>query len=229
MKKLVYQISAGVGISIIFTFFAHSAFAFTTPSFFSCLNPQTSPVISNQAGTHGVVGSSQTYTGMDSVYPQQGKTDLLSSSLVVQCLCPDNGSGIQTNWWDVSQLSSDDINALESEGWIYIPDGSAWGLNPVPYLAQNIDFSCMSSSQGGVLGGNNTNSGTQNNNNTGNNNSSNNNTTSSSSQNAPTQGVLGAFTSLAFTGGMLFVYFLFLIGIIATATALLLKKSNKNT
>ncbi len=203
------QISTGI-ISFLFLtgVMTTPAFAVNTPAFSSCLNPQ-SPQANLQitnTGTHGVPGNEQAFTGVDKVYSSE--SNLLSSATVMQCLCPDNGQGIQTNWWKVSELSEEERKTLEAQGWIYIPEGSAWGLDHVPYLAQNTNYSCKSSNQESSSGQNNSNS----------------NNNSSSNQNvlgAATQAVLG----LANTGDIIFLYSVLGIGILSFGIAFLLKKN----
>lgn len=111
------------------------AFAVSTPDFGSCLNPQVGASQVNNGNNHGVAGQTTTYPGTDTIYN-------LSNGNVLQCLCPDSGSGIQTNWLKVNGLSNDDVSVLESQGWIYVATGSSWGLDDTPYLAQNSDYSC---------------------------------------------------------------------------------------
>lgn len=131
-----------------------NARAQTVPSFSSCVNSQGTLKVSYSQGTHGVPGNTNTYTGSDSVYTISGDT-------LMQCLCTDNGQGIQTNWWKVSSLTTDEIAVLISQGWTHVPDGSAWGLDQAPYLAQNSSFACfpgtggpevLGASTGDVLG-----------------------------------------------------------------------------
>lgn len=121
------------------------AFAVTSPDFPSCANPQGTVKVSYDSGTHGVPGDGATYTGRDVVYS-------LSDNSLTQCLCTDQGQGIQTNWWKVSSISSDQVSILKSQGWILVPDGAAWGLDNGPYLAQNSPFTCPAQS-GGAGGG----------------------------------------------------------------------------
>ena len=123
-----------------------NARAQTIPSFSSCVNPQGSLKASYSQGTHGVPGDTNTYTGSDSVYTLSGDT-------LVQCLCTDNGQGIQTNWWRISSLTQDEIAVLISQGWTQVPDGSAWGLDQAPYLIKNSSFACFPGTGGSeVLG-----------------------------------------------------------------------------
>lgn len=130
-------------IVLLLSVFAKNAYAVTPPTFPVCSNPQGALIASYDSGTHGVPGNSSTFTGKDSVYSLSGDT-------LLQCLCVDNGQGIQTNWWKVSSLTADEIAVLVSQGWTQIPDGASWGLDAAPYLAKNINFSC---SGGGNNGG----------------------------------------------------------------------------
>lgn len=137
VKNLLSAILASVLLFVSVS----NASAQTVPSFSSCVNPQGTLKVSYSEGTHGAPGDTNTYTGSDSVYT-------LSSDTLVQCLCTDNGQGIQTNWWKVSSLTQDEIAILISQGWTQVPDGSAWGLDSAPYLIQNSSFAC-----GGGTGG----------------------------------------------------------------------------
>jgi hypothetical protein len=129
-------------LNIIGMFFnVTSAYAITEPSFPSCINPQGTLKANYTSGTHGVPGDTKTYTGSDSVYK-------LTNSTLIQCLCPTDGNGIQTNWWKVSGMSENDINSLKNNGWIFIPNGSVWGLDNEPYLTKNLKYSCI----GGIGG-----------------------------------------------------------------------------
>lgn len=119
------------------------AFAVTTPDFGSCLNPSGVPKASYDSGIHGIAGTQTEYRGKDSVYTQDGR--------YLQCFCSEGGDGIQTNWLKVSSYSQSDIEILKSQGWIYVPDGSAWGLTADPYVAYNLVYSCRGD-KGGVSG-----------------------------------------------------------------------------
>lgn len=132
-------------IALLFSVNTGNVLAVDIPNFPSCVNPQGTQKVSYDSGTHGVVGNSSNFTGKDSVYS-------LSDGTLLQCLCADNGQGVQTNWWKVSSLTADEIAILISQGWTKIPDGSAWGLESAPYLAKNINYSC-SGSAGGTGGG----------------------------------------------------------------------------
>lgn len=173
-----------------------SVLAVTTPSFPSCLNPQGSLKASYANGVHGIAGSSNTYTGQDTVYQ-------INDSQVLQCFCDNTGAGIQTNWLKVSQLSDNDIQILENDGWILIPNGALWGLDPVAYLAKNVPFSCQGSNSGGG--------------------SSNGTSATNNPINAATQGVLAAAT-FAGTGNTAVTISFLSIGITSLALAIYLKK-----
>lgn len=125
--------------------FTRKAFAVDVPNFPLCSNPQGDIVASYDSGIHGVVGDTSEYSGKDTVYS-------INEDQLIQCLCTDSGSGIQTNWWRVSSLTEVEIDVLKSQGWILVPDGSAWGLATSPYLAKNANFSCVSESNGAGSG-----------------------------------------------------------------------------
>lgn len=135
-KNLFLSISLTV---ILLSAFVSPVYAVTTPTFPVCANPQGEIKVSYPDGVHGVPGDTTTYTGKDTVY-------VLSDATLTQCLCTVNGSGIQTNWWKVSSLTRNEKNILINQGWILIPDGSAWGLDAAPYLAQNSSFACGATS-----------------------------------------------------------------------------------
>lgn len=133
MKKQLTSVFYSV--LILFSFVSR-AFAVTTPSFPSCANPQGSLKVSYSEGTHGIVGSMDTYTGKDAVYT-------LTEETTTQCFCSKDGAGIQTNWWVASSLTEDEISILKNQDWIYVPNGNLWGLRNDPYLAKNINYSCL--------------------------------------------------------------------------------------
>jgi hypothetical protein len=93
---------------------------------------------------HAIVGIMGLQSGSDKVFA--GENDNYT-----QCYCPVNGNtGIKTNWLAAGDISKEDQNVLITQGWFYIPNGADWGLDPQPYLAKNIEFSCGS---GGGNGG----------------------------------------------------------------------------
>lgn len=111
--------------------------AISKPSFPSCLNQTSEPIVYYSTGIHGVPGQSSSYEGEDKVY-------LLPDGNTLQCLCTVNGDGIHTNWWKTGSLTEEEINLLKADGWILIPDGSLWGLEKTTYMAQNFFYSCKS-------------------------------------------------------------------------------------
>ena len=111
------------------------ALAVEIPNFPSCTTPSGTVKASYQHGVHGIPGDQGQYVGRDIVFR-------VFASTLIQCFCAATGSGIQTNWWKKDSLTEDQIDQLAKLDWIYIPDGSAWGLDPVPYLAQNSSFNC---------------------------------------------------------------------------------------
>lgn len=184
MKKIA-SILAVLTILFVgqFSLLPKKAKALVIPNFPACVNPQGTKIV-DVRGTHGVPGDATTYTGVDKVYLVDGKNQ------VTQCLCLDDGRGIQTNWWKVSSLDENEIKVLKSEGWIYIPNGSAWGLLDAPYIAQNAGFSCNGGNGG------------------------------SSGSSSTSAGPIGQVLGLAFTGNILYVYAFLTFGIIATITGL---------
>jgi len=127
-----------IAASLVFyglTSFAHASIRISTPTFPSCNKPQGVIKVSYSEGVHGIPGDSKTYTGADTVYS-------LTNDTLTQCFCSDDEKGIQTNWWKVSSLSSEEIDYLKNLGWVYIPNGANWGLSEAPYMAKNTTFSC---------------------------------------------------------------------------------------
>lgn len=122
-------------------------YAAVPPDFPSCVSPQGSLKVEYNQGTHGVIGNSNEFKGKDSVYT-------INENQTMQCLCTDNGQGIQTNWWKISSLSESDIQILKNSGWFFIPNGALWGLDDAQYMAINKSYSCSGSgnSTGGIGG-----------------------------------------------------------------------------
>lgn len=123
-------------IVLLLSALSKSAYAITSPTFPACANPKGKIVATYDSGTHGVAGDTSSFTGKDTVYS-------LSEGTLTQCLCTNNGDGIQTNWWKVSSLTKEEKNILIKDGWILISDGSAWGLEAAPYLAKNSSYVCI--------------------------------------------------------------------------------------
>ncbi len=122
--------------------------AVTVPTFPSCENPTGQLKVSYASGVHGIPGRSEEFRGSDAVYT-------INDEMLIQCFCPDPGTtGIKTDWWKVTELSEIDQKILKKSGWIYIPNGSLWGLDPVPYFARNTNYVCRSSGGGNGGGGN---------------------------------------------------------------------------
>ena len=129
MKKIITT------ISLAFLLLARSAFAVDAPDFPSCPNPGGNIIASYNDGVHGVPGNPTTFTGEDKVY----KIDDIRT---VQCLCLEDKTGIQTNWWKTSSLTQEQIDTLKKLDWIFIPTGSVWGLDQSAYMAKNLSYSC---------------------------------------------------------------------------------------
>lgn len=130
MKKLFFIFALTL---VAFLARANNAFAVES-TFTSCLTPPSVTIAPNSDGTHGIVGQGSK-EGKDIVY-KAGENDAM------QCLCATDGTGIQTNWLSASGLTSDQIKIYQNQGWIFVPDGSAWGLGEGSFLAQNINYSC---------------------------------------------------------------------------------------
>lgn len=113
-----------------------------TPVFPVCSNPQGELKVEYTSGIHGIPGDENAYSGSDKVY-------IVSENLVTQCLCPESGNGIQTNWWKVGEISEEEIEYYKNTGWIYVPDGSVWGLDEGPYFAHNFAYTCKDGGTGG--------------------------------------------------------------------------------
>jgi hypothetical protein len=121
---------------------ATPAFAVDAPTFPNCPNPGGVQIASYTDGTHGIPGRSEVYTGNDTVFR-------LDEKRVAQCYCPPDGTGIQTNWFKVSDLTSDQKTELIQRGWVYIPDGTVWGLDAGDWMAQNSPLTCTEHAIGG--------------------------------------------------------------------------------
>ncbi|MCR4263522.1 MAG: hypothetical protein NUV98_02265 [Candidatus Roizmanbacteria bacterium] len=169
--------------------------AVTPPEFPSCLNPEGAIKSSYSSGTHGVVGSNQTYTGSDTVYT-------LSDNRLSQCFCSENGDGIQTNWWKISSLTEGEVQILKNQEWFFVPNGALWGLEDTSYMAKNSTYSCKSTD--GSVGG-----------------TSDSNSSEGSVLEGSTQNVLG----LASTGNIRMILTFFSLGLTLLLVGLSIKKS----
>jgi hypothetical protein len=105
------------------------------PNFPTCATPTGTLKVQYNSGTHGIAGNSNVFVGSDSVYS-------LVDGNALQCFCAEDGSGIQTDWWKVTSITQAERQVLESQGWHYIPDGSAWGLANTVYMAKNNNYAC---------------------------------------------------------------------------------------
>jgi len=130
MKKTLITTSI---TGLLFMSLVVPAYADPMPNFGTCLNPQWNQTQVNYGSNNGVVNIG-TFDGTDTIYSSNGN--------ILQCLCTDQGLGYQTNWLNASNYSNSQIDYLTAQGWIYIPDASAWGLGQGAYLAQNSTYSC---------------------------------------------------------------------------------------
>lgn len=129
---------------LLFLLSASDVQAQNVPTFPSCSNPSGEIKVEYVSGLHAIVGESALREGKDTVYS-------LFDGNMLQCFCPEDGAGVQTNWWKLTQLSQGEINSLKAQGWHFIPSGADWGLTSDPYLAKNSDYYCKSN--GGGEGG----------------------------------------------------------------------------
>lgn len=147
MTPTMKQIIAGIILTLVtLTGTVRPIFAVNLPNFPSCINPSGTVIAQYDTGTHGIAGSSGTYTGADTVYNTGAGT-------IVQCFCSSDGNGIQTDWWNASSLTQEEVEILKSQGWHYIPDGNLWGLSAEPYIAKNSTYSCLPTGGGNPNGG----------------------------------------------------------------------------
>lgn len=167
------------------------------PSFPACANPSGTVRVSYPSGTHGIVGSQNAFSGADTVYD-------IGNGNHVQCFCADDGSGIQTNWWNVSSLSQEEIDILLTQGWTYIPNGAVWGLEEAPFLVQNNNYSCRGG--GGSTNGSSTSSG------------------GGGGSVAGASNSVGSVLGLAATGGVIPMYFFGSLGTVSLALGFLLRR-----
>jgi len=176
------------------------------PEFPMCSNPIGSITADYSTGTHGIVGSAVSFTGADKVYT-------FANDNALQCFCPSDGAGIQTNWWKIDTMTEFEIKEFENVGWMYVANGDNWGLAQGPYLAKNINFSC----QGG------------NSNNGSNGGSSKDNYGGGSSSNSGSGSVIGARSvlGLATTGSMIKIIELITFGFVLIGIGLMLRKTVK--
>lgn len=190
-------------IALLFAYPIEVKAQISYPNFPSCLNPNGTVKVSYDSGSHGVPGTSNSYTGKDIVYTN-------TDGNYTQCLCTTNGDGIQTNWWKTGSITEEEISYLKANNWIYVPDGSLWGLEKASYMAKNTSYSCNGKSE----------------------NSNGNSSSSTVSNNSSTDGqVLGAATTrfgevlgLATTGTLPLIATYLAVGLFLLVISRLLKK-----
>lgn len=156
LMKQIKHILLATALVIYGLFNTGSVYGAQPPEFHSCLNPQGTQKVKYDNGLHGIAGEEYLFQGKDIVYT-------LSDNAQLQCFCPEDGNGIQTDWWKASALTGNEITSYQSQGWHLIADGSKWGLSADPYLARNSRYNCKPNStptptptSGGIGGGSST-------------------------------------------------------------------------
>ncbi len=134
-----------LALALVLSLQVKSANAILTPIFPHCSSPQGTLKVQYNDGIHGIPGDTSKHHGSDAVYS-------VTDHSLIQCFCPENGVGIQTNWWKIDGLSQAEIDAYKRSGWTYVPNGALWGLDPVPYLTINTEYICGGVGGGDVLG-----------------------------------------------------------------------------
>lgn len=129
LSVIMYVLSANFNASL----------AYDAPSFPQCFNYTGIVKVEYKTGWHAIVGDPVLKEGGDVVYS-------LDEGNILQCFCPDNGKGIQSNWWKFSSLVHDQIESYKKQGWNYVPSGRDWGLDSDPYLVKNISYDCKPTS-----------------------------------------------------------------------------------
>ncbi len=216
MKKTITHIVTVAALLMLATI---PAFGSTMPDFASCLNAQGTISAHYADGEHGIAGKEGLVQGEDTVYN-------IAQDNYMQCFCPPDGSGIQTNWWNASDLTQDEIKSYTYAGWTYIPDGSVWGLGNHPYIAHNLTYACRGGSTPNDPGdpGSSNNSSSSN--------SSSSSSSNSSSSNSSPGTVLGVgggdILGLASTGNIAFMYTLAVLGTVSLAAGIVWERKNKD-
>jgi hypothetical protein len=137
LKKLFSATALSlVAVLVMGTFQSTLATGTSYPEFPHCPNPGGTLVVGYEDGWHEIPGIGLK-EGSDYVYK-------IGEGKYVQCFCPHDqqAKGIQSNWIHESQLSAEDFQALQNQGWMLIEDGSSWGLPGGKYLVQNREFEC---------------------------------------------------------------------------------------
>jgi hypothetical protein len=61
----------------------------------------------------------------------------------LQCFCPQTGNiGTQSDWWNASKLSNEEIQTFKNQGWMYLLPGKDGNVYKIPYLVRNRDYQC---------------------------------------------------------------------------------------
>jgi len=113
---------------------------FSVPAYPSCVSFSGTIQAQHLNSNHAIVGRSDQVFGNDTVYD-------LGNANYLQCYCPLESAGtagIQTDWLNAASLDEATISQLMDQGWYYIGQGQDWGLDSIPFLAKNSDFSCAS-------------------------------------------------------------------------------------
>lgn len=104
------------------------------PTFPSCsLQSGNGDIAHYDNGLHQIVGAGL-LEGTDNVYSQ-------ANGNALQCFCKEDDGGIQTVWWRIGDLTSQEIEGFLNQGWV-LENGLQWNLENTSYLAKNSEFSC---------------------------------------------------------------------------------------
>ncbi len=136
-KKLTVALLAIVAIT-------HIASPIYAVELHSCLAPKGHIKASYADGVHGIVGRSGEYRGRDTVYQ--------ISDNALQCFCDPQGNGIQTNWINAKNMTSQQVKDYRVQGWEHVENGANWGLSNDPFVALNTNYSCIGGTGGGITG-----------------------------------------------------------------------------
>ena len=141
MNRFLHHLSL---FALFFLLTAQPVFAVTIPNFPNCPFPGGDQIANYDSGYHGVPGDNTSYTGADQVYQ-------LNENQVVQCLCTEEGRGVQTWWWKQPSLTAEKESVVNKQGWVRIPNGALWGLDSTIWFAKNTYYSCKGD-KGGMNG-----------------------------------------------------------------------------
>lgn len=110
------------------------------PEYPLCTSPVGQLKVRYENGLHAIPGETQLRNGSDDVYWTE-------SGNAIQCFCAPDGSGVQTNWLKLEEISHDTVSSLVSKGWIFVPNGADWGLDAASYMAKNTNYTCQASEE----------------------------------------------------------------------------------